>query len=60
MAKAGRAGGYKFMPRETSEITEQDLLFLEVGSYVRDKIAPEDLKEFIAYLKTYTVKRPEG
>lgn len=48
------------MPRETSEITEQDLRFLKVGNYVRDKIAPEELKEFIAYLKTYIPKSRRG
>lgn len=48
------------MARLISEITQKDLLFLIVGSYVRDKIAPEELKEFVSYLKTYIPKSRRG
>lgn len=48
------------MPREISEITKKDILFMDTLRYVKDKIPPEDLKEFIAYLKTYIPKSRRG
>lgn len=44
------------MPREISEADEQDLTFLHVGNFVRSHVKPEQLKDFIKFLRDYIPK----